>query len=95
MQKGKENEKNFRNNNRWDCRHINYVLIIYSTFIMKRINSGKLSIVYIDGEKIKRLLINSYEFKTRKEIVKYLEQKWEIKINKENLKIKPFRILED
>ena len=52
---------------------------------MKRINSGKLSIVYID----------SHEFKTRKEIVKYLEQKWEIKINKENLKIKPFRILED
>ena len=61
---------------------------------MKRINSGKLSIVYIDGEKIKRLLIDSHEFKTRKEIVKYLEQKWEIKINKENLKIKPFRILE-
>ena len=52
---------------------------------MKRINSGKLSIVYIDGEKIKRLLIDSHEFKTRKEIVKYLEQKWEIKINKENL----------
>ena len=50
---------------------------------MKRINSGKLSIVYIDGEKIKRLLIDSHEFKTRKEIVKYLEQKWEIKINKE------------
>ena len=62
---------------------------------MKRINSGKLSIVYIDGEKIKRLLIDSYEFKTRKEIVKYLEQKWEVKINKENLKIKQFRILED
>ena len=61
---------------------------------MKRINSGKLSIVYIDGEKIKRLLIDSYEFKTRKEIVKYLEQKWEVKINKENLKIKPLRILE-
>lgn len=62
---------------------------------MKRINSGKLSIVYIDGEKIKRLLINSHEFKTRKEIVKYLEQKWEMKINKENLRIKPFKILED
>ena len=45
--------------------------------------------------KIKRLLIDSHEFKTKKEIVKYLEQKWEIEINKENLKIKPFRILED
>lgn len=41
---------------------------------MKRINSGKLSIVYINGEKIKRLLIDSYEFKTRKEIIKYLEK---------------------
>ena len=42
MQKGKENEKNFRNNNRWDCRHINYVLIIYSTNFMKKTNNEKI-----------------------------------------------------
>lgn len=62
---------------------------------MKRVNTGKLSIIYFDDEKIKRMLVNSKLFKTRKDVVNYLEKEWNIKINIDNLRIKPFKVLDD
>ena len=62
---------------------------------MKRVNTGKLSIIYFDNEKIKRMLVNSKLFKTRKDVVNYLEKEWNIKINIDNLRIKPFKVLDD
>lgn len=62
---------------------------------MKRVNTGKLSIIYFDDEKIKRMLVDSKLFKTRKDIVNYLEKEWNIKINIDNLRIKPFKVLDD
>lgn len=62
---------------------------------MKRVNTGKLSIIYFDDEKIKRMLVDSKLFKTRKEVVNYLEKEWNIKINIDNLRIKPFKVLDD
>ena len=34
---------------------------------MKRVNTGKLSIIYFDNEKIKRMLVNSKLFRKRME----------------------------
>lgn len=62
---------------------------------MKRVNTGKLSIIYFDDEKIKRMLVDSKLFKTRKDVVNYLEKEWNIKINIDNLRIKPFKVLDD
>ena len=62
---------------------------------MKRVNTGKLSIIYFDDEKTKRMLVDSKLFKTRKDVVNYLEKEWSIKINIDNLKIKPFKVLDD
>lgn len=44
---------------------------------MKRINSGELSVLYFeDGEKIRRMILDASQYKTRKEIVSYVKESW-------------------
>lgn len=63
---------------------------------MKRINSGELSVLYFeDGEKIRRMILNASQYKTRKEIVSYVKECWNIEIDENKLSIKPFRLLDD
>lgn len=63
---------------------------------MKRINSGELSVLYFeDGEKIRRMILNASQYKTRKEIVSYVKECWNIEIDENKLSIKPFKLLDD
>lgn len=63
---------------------------------MKRINSGELSVLYFeDGEKIRRMILDASQYKTRKEIVSYVKECWNIEIDENKLSIKPFRLLDD
>lgn len=63
---------------------------------MKRINSGELSVLYFeDGEKIRRMILDASQYKTRKEIVSYVKECWSIEIDENKLSIKPFKLLDD
>lgn len=63
---------------------------------MKRINSGELSVLYFeDGEKIRRMILDASQYKTRKEIVSYVKECWNIEIDENKLSIKPFKLLDD
>lgn len=63
---------------------------------MKRINSGELSVLYFeDGEKIRRMILDASQYKTRKEIVSYVKESWGIEIDENKLSIKSFRLLEE
>lgn len=63
---------------------------------MKRINSGELSVLYFeDGEKIRRMILDASQYKTRKEIASYVKECWNIEIDENKLSIKPFRLLDD
>ena len=63
---------------------------------MKRINSGELSVLYFeDGEKIRRMILDASQYKTRKEIVSYVKESWGIEIDENKLSLKSFRLLEE
>lgn len=63
---------------------------------MKRINSGELSVLYFeDGEKIRRMILDASQYETRKEIVSYVKECWNIEIDENKLSIKPFKLLDD
>lgn len=63
---------------------------------MKRINSGELSVLYFeDGEKIRRMILDASQYKTRKEIVSYVKECWNIEIDENKLSIKSFKLLDD